>query len=99
MNFPEMGKNPYLTEVKRAQIATVHRNRSSQHQISKQQGFSKSSVQRAIEKFNRERIYGSRNKSTSSSKSTPRDENGVKHIVVQSRMISCKKIRVQLLRV
>ena len=31
LNCPKMGKNTYLTEVKRAQIATVYRKGSSQH--------------------------------------------------------------------
>ena len=93
-----MGKNPYTTEVKRAQIVALHKNGLSQRQISKQLSVSKSSVQRAIQKFNEEGIYGNRKRSGRPRKTTPRDDSTMKRIVARSPMSSCKKVGAQLLR-
>ena len=53
-----MTKNSYRTELECAQIAALHNNGLSQHQISKQLSISKSSIQRAITKFKNRGIYG-----------------------------------------
>ena len=58
-----MTKNSYRTEVECAQIAALHNNGLSQHQISKHLSISKSSIQRAITKFKNRGIYGNRKKS------------------------------------
>ena len=66
-----MGGNQYHTDVERAQMVALHKTGLSQRQISEQLGVSKSSVQRAIEKFNMEGIYGNRKKSGRPRKTTP----------------------------
>ena len=86
-----MGKNRYHTDVKRAQIVTLHKNGLSQHQISKQIGVNRSSVQRAIKKFNSEGIYGNQKKSGRPRKTTVQDDDTIKRIVVRSPTSSCKK--------
>ena len=75
----------------------LHKNRLSQRQISKQLNISKSSVQRAINKFVNEGIYGNRKKSGRPRKTTSRDDNTMKRIVARSPSSSCKKIRSFLL--
>ena len=93
-----MGENRYHTDVERAQMVALHKTGLSQHQISEQLGVSKSSVQRAIEKFNMEGIYGNRKKSGRSRKTTPRDDNTMKRIIARSPTSSCKKCCANLLR-
>ena len=93
-----MGKNRYHTDVERAQKVALHKTGLSQRQISEQLGVSKSSVQRAIEKFNMEGIYNNRKKSGRPRKTTPRDDNTMKRIVAQSSTSSCKSVRANLLR-
>ena len=53
-----MTKNSYQIEVERTQIAALHKNGLSQHQIFKQLSISKSSIQRATTKFKNKGIYG-----------------------------------------
>ena len=57
---------------------------SSQRQILKQLAVSMSSVERAIGKVNNEEIYGSRKKSGTPRKTSPRYDNALKR--VRSRM-------------
>ena len=52
-----MTKNSYHTEVERAQIVALYKNRLSQRQIFKQLSINKSSIQRAITKFKNKGIY------------------------------------------
>ena len=85
-----MGENRYHADVERAQKVALHKTGLSQRQISEQLGVSKSSVQRAIEKFNMEGIYNNRKKSGRPRKTTPRDDNTMKRIVARSSMSSCK---------
>ena len=93
-----MCKNLYHTAVERAQIVALHTNGMSQHQILKQIGVNKSFVQRAIKKFNSEGIYGNRKKSGRLQKTTVRDDNTIKRIIVHSHSNTCKNLSVNLLR-
>ena len=57
-----MVKNRYHTNVERGQIVALYKNGLSQCQISKQLGINRSSVQRAINKFATEGIFGNQKK-------------------------------------
>ena len=98
-----MGKNTCLAEVKRVQIAAVHRDKSSYNQILKQLGVSKSSLQKAIEKFNRGEIFGHQKKSVGPCQATLRDErhkthrSAIMYQLTQKDWSSRKKIGAQQL--
>ena len=93
-----MGKNRYHTDVERAQIVALHKNGLSQRQISKQISVNRSSIQRAIKKFNSEGIYGNRKKGGRLRKTTARDDSTMKRIIARSPTSSCKKLPANLFR-
>ena len=93
-----MGKNWYHTDVERAQVDALQKNGLSQRQISRQIVVNRSSVQRAIKKFNSEGINGNRKKNGRPRKTIARDDNTIKRIVARSLTSSCKKLRANLLR-
>ena len=89
-----MIKNRYHTDVERGQIVALHKSGLSQRQISELLGINRSSVQRAIKKFNTEGILGNRIISGKPRKTTLRDDDAIRRIVGSS----CKKVRAYLLK-
>ena len=93
-----MGKKKSLSEVQRVQMVTLHGQNLSKRQImSPQIGCSKTRVNQSIYKYQNEGSYTDRKK-TGRPRTTAREENLTKRIVMRSATSLMKKIGAELLR-
>ena len=92
-----MGKKKSLTEVQRAQIVILHEG-VSKRQIAARLSISKTGVHQAITKHVSEGIFCDRKRSGRPRKTSIRDDNLIRRIVVRSPTSSTKKLQAALLR-
>ena len=93
-----MGKKKSLTEVQRAQIVILHKEGVSERQIPPRLSVSKTGVHQAITKHVSEGIFCDRKRSGRSRKTSIRDDNLIRWMVVRSPTSSTKKLQAALLR-
>ena len=77
-----MGKISSLTDVRRAQIVTLHRERYTERDIAAKLRCPKTSVHNVINKFNVDGTFHDRERSGRSGKTTPREDRLMRHILM-----------------
>ena len=92
------GEKKSLTEVQSAQIVILHRKGVSERQIAARLSVSKTGVHQAITKHVSEGIFCDRKRSGRPRKTSIRDDNLIRRMVVHSPASSTKKLQVALLR-
>jgi len=92
-----MGKNASLKDVQRAQIVTLHQEGYSERKISLQLSFSKTAVHNAISKFENSGSFSDKKRSGRPRKTSARDDNCMRRIIMKSPTSSCRKVRSRLL--
>ena len=88
-----MGKKKSLTEVQRAQIVILHKEGVSDRQIAARLSVSKTGVHQAITKHVSEGIFCDRKRSGKPRKTSIRDDNLIRRMVVCSPTSSTKKFK------
>ena len=91
--FLKMGKKSSLTEVQRAQIITLRGEGYTERQISSKLKFSKTAVHNAIKKYRLDGVLCDRDRCGRPRKTTVRDDNAMRRVVLRSPMSSCKKVK------
>ena len=92
-----MGKKLSLSDVQRAQIMALYKEKYSERSISQRIKRSKNAVHNAVVKFKKTGTYSDAKQSGRPRKSTPRDDHIIRRTAVRSRMSSASKIRSVLL--
>ena len=92
------GQKKSLTEVKRAQIVILHKEGVSERQIAERLSVSKTGVHQTITKHVSEGIFCDRKRSGRPRKTSIRDDNLIRRIVVRSLTSSTKKLQDALLQ-
>ena len=87
-----------MTEVQRAQIVILHKKEVSERQIAASLSFSKTRVHQAITKHVCEGIFCDRKRSGRPRKTSIRDNNLIRRMVVRSPTGSTKELQAALLR-
>ena len=95
---PKWTKKKSLTEVQRAQIVILHKEGVSERQIAACLSVSKTGVYQAITKHVYEGIFCDRKRSGRPRKTSNRDNNLIRRMVVRSPTSSTKKLQPALLR-
>ena len=93
-----MGKKKSLTEIQRAQIVILHEEIVSERQIAARLSVSKTGVHQAITKHVSEGIFCDIKRSGRPRKTSIRDDNLIRRMVVRSPISSTKKLQAALLR-
>ena len=93
-----MGKKKSLTKVQRAQIVILHKEGVSERQTAARLSVSKTGVHQAITKHVSEGIFCDRKRSGRPQKTSIRDDNLIRRMVVRSPTSSTKKLQAALLR-
>ena len=93
-----MGKKKSLTEVQRAQIVILHEEEVSERQIAARLSVSKTGVHQAITKHVSQGMFCDRKLSGRPRKTSIRDDNFIRRMVVRSPTTSTKKLQAALLR-
>ena len=87
-----MGKEQFLTEVQRAQIVILHEEGVFERQIAARLSVSKTGVHQEITKHVSEGIFCDRKRSGRPRKTSIRDDNLIRRMVVRSPTSSTKKL-------
>ena len=93
-----MGKKKSLTEVQRAEIVILHEEGVSERQIAARLSVSKTGVHQEITKHVSEAIFCDRKRSGRPRKTSIRDDNLIRRMIVRSPTSSTMKLQADLLR-
>lgn len=94
----KMGKKISLSEIQRAQVLILHKERLLERNICNNVSYSKTAVHQVIVKFKNSGNYVNKKQRSIPQKMTCHDDNFIWWIAVQSLTCSCKKICSALLQ-